>query len=125
MIELTIELSKPPATSADLWYCVATSDTKNVPFHGVLGRGTTEEAAILDFRRRVSYDANCQIDEIKVERDYERGAASILIELEDGKMKICHGTDGDTLATKTKTKVGDWDKLWTMLEDFGFERLFT
>jgi hypothetical protein len=55
----------------------------------------------------------------------ERGAASILITLEDGAIEVIHGEDHVLLGRKQNTVEGDWDKLWELLTDeLGVERLF-
>lgn len=64
-MKLTVELSKQPVHKT--WFCVATPDVGNIPFHGLLGRGSTREAAVRDFRRRVALESNCDIATIEAE----------------------------------------------------------
>jgi hypothetical protein len=55
----------------------------------------------------------------------ERGAASILIKLEDGEIEVIHGEDNVVLGRKLNTVEGDWDRLWELLTDeLGIERVF-
>lgn len=51
----------------------------------------------------------------KTKRQTEDGAASILIELEDGNITVKHGTDGSVLLIVENALVGSWDKLWDAL----------
>ena len=46
----------------------------------------------------------------------ENGAASILIELEEGEIVIKHGTDGDILRRPILVKEGTWHKLFLTIE---------
>lgn len=46
----------------------------------------------------------------------ERGAASILISLDDGVITVTHG-DSDIVLGSVTAKVGDWDKLWDFLRN--------
>ena len=48
----------------------------------------------------------------------ETGAASITIELQGGKIKVTHGTTGETLLHSAgMVKAGTWNKLFSNLED--------
>lgn len=54
----------------------------------------------------------------------ERGAASILVELKEGKVYVYHGSDKALLAQSPEpVEVGTWDRLWEALEQLGVERL--
>lgn len=51
----------------------------------------------------------------------EPGAASILIELEDGKINIRHGTDGVILFHGNEVKEGTWEKLFDAVKQIILE----
>ena len=52
----------------------------------------------------------------------EPGAASILIKLEDGEIKVWHGTDSNwILGEKKHTSIGDWDRLIEALKSVGIK----
>jgi hypothetical protein len=40
----------------------------------------------------------------------QKGAASLRVELQDGQIKVFHGTDGDLLFERSALE-GDWDKI--------------
>lgn len=42
----------------------------------------------------------------------EAGAASIFIELTQGRITVKHGTDGTILKEIDKAKNGSWNKIW-------------
>lgn len=42
----------------------------------------------------------------------EKGAASIVIELENGKITVTHGTAAVTLHEVENAQAGSWDKIW-------------
>jgi hypothetical protein len=44
----------------------------------------------------------------------ERGSASIIVTLENGKIYVEHGTDDAVLAEWT-AQAGDWDKIWQVI----------
>lgn len=46
----------------------------------------------------------------------ERGCASILIDLSDGKIKVFHGNDKALLFEKDAFE-GDWDKIWEAIKE--------
>ncbi len=46
----------------------------------------------------------------------ERGAASLIISLDDGVISVTHGSD-DILLGSVTAKAGDWDKLWDFLRN--------
>lgn len=66
---------------------------------------------------------NTQTKEIQ-KQPTERGAASILIELEDGNIAVYHGMDSVKLAELENAPEGTWNKLWEYLEALGIERLY-
>jgi len=45
----------------------------------------------------------------------EKGMASVLIELEDSKVKVWHGTD-KVLLYENEVSEGYWDKLWETIK---------
>ena len=45
-----------------------------------------------------------------MEKKLETGAASLRVELQDGQIKVFHGTDGDLLFERSALE-GDWDKI--------------
>jgi hypothetical protein len=49
----------------------------------------------------------------------EAGAASMRIELDNGTIKVYHGTDGDMLLSVSQVKSGTWDKLWKVMKESG------
>ena len=53
----------------------------------------------------------------------ERGAASMLVELEDSRIRVLHGTDGTVLAEGV-VQEGAWDALWDMLTALGVKKLY-
>jgi hypothetical protein len=54
-----------------------------------------------------------------MKRQPERGAASIKITLADGKIKVTHGGNGETLLHTGMVEEGSWNKLWSFLESLG------
>lgn len=51
----------------------------------------------------------------------ERGAASILIELDGGDITVYHGTTKGILGVIKQAPAGTWDALWQALEILGME----
>jgi hypothetical protein len=49
----------------------------------------------------------------------EAGAASMRIELDNGTIKVYHGSDGDLLLSVSNVKAGTWNKLWKVMEESG------
>jgi len=47
----------------------------------------------------------------------ERGAASILVSLQDSTITIQHGTDGAELTSPRNVRAGYWDALFDLLEN--------
>ena len=47
--------------------------------------------------------------------NYEPGAASVLIQLDDGEITVTHGTDHVVLRRWIANR-GDWDRLWSTIE---------
>ena len=47
----------------------------------------------------------------------EAGAASMFIELSQGKITVKHGTDGTTLKEIHEAKPGAWDKIWEAINN--------
>ena len=45
---------------------------------------------------------------------FERGAASIFVELENGAISVWHGTD-HALLFESKVKPGTWDAMWSAI----------
>ena len=45
----------------------------------------------------------------------EAGAASVLIQLEGGKITVKHGTDKVILKQIDNAKAGSWDKIWNTI----------
>ena len=46
----------------------------------------------------------------------ERGAASLFIKLEDGKIEVWHGTD-NVLLFRSPVKAGTWDAMWNAIRE--------
>lgn len=46
----------------------------------------------------------------------ERGSASIIITLENGKIYVEHGTD-DAVLAEWVANTGDWDKIWERINE--------
>lgn len=53
----------------------------------------------------------------------DAGAASILISLDQGCIKVTHGETGDLLAKLDKAPSGSWDNLWDYLTRAGIVRV--
>jgi len=45
----------------------------------------------------------------------EKGSASMLVTLKNGKIEVLHGSDGITIF-KSKVKGGTWASIWRALE---------
>jgi hypothetical protein len=45
----------------------------------------------------------------------EKGSASMLVTLKNGKIEVLHGSDGITIF-KSKVKEGTWASIWKALE---------
>ena len=48
--------------------------------------------------------------------DYEKGAASVKIELRDGKIEVRHGED-DAILFRSLVKPGTWDSMWNAIRE--------
>lgn len=51
----------------------------------------------------------------------EDGAASILIALDQGCIRVTHGESGTVLAELGNAPMGSWDKLWACFDAMGFD----
>lgn len=56
-----------------------------------------------------------------VPREVERGAASIIISLQDGTITVTHGTDCATLLEIKDAKPGAWHRIWETLYNLKME----
>lgn len=52
-----------------------------------------------------------------MDKEIEKGEASILIKLEGGNIIVEHGTDKVVLLTKENVPAGSWDKIWDVLHN--------
>lgn len=52
----------------------------------------------------------------------ERGAAEVVITLEDGTITIKHGEDGTILGELHDAPDGTWSRLWDAMEALGIQR---
>lgn len=50
-----------------------------------------------------------------MKNEIERGAASIVITLEQGKITVTHGTARVVLHEVENAKAGSWDKIWNAI----------
>ena len=51
--------------------------------------------------------------------DVDAGAASMHVELEDGRINVRHGTDKALLLTVSDVQAGTWAALWALMESSG------
>lgn len=48
----------------------------------------------------------------------EKGAASIIITMEDGKLKVTHGQSTWAVLHERDADTGIWDALWNVITDY-------
>jgi len=54
-----------------------------------------------------------------IQSNLEAGQASIKIKLDNGTIKVFHGTDYMLLLEMSNVKKGTWNKIWNILEKCG------